>query len=334
MATEGSLTRISPLGTYGLGLTGGYGSYDSYMPYSMMNGYGMGMGMDSSIFGMGGYGLGMGGYGGMNMMLQYPLLYGQIQAQMENNQLEHAIDMQAGMNRYGVAAHKSSDRALFEKVANNGQVQYGIDNLYRTVISGDQKAIMKQFNEVRNYILQTYSKELDHLGKEINPVATANEYIKRIYSNTISAQTNQPADLEDDIRRYGESPIVNGWRQGMRKGHQGAYVDETLQYCFGRDIDEKANKDFSQTVGKVAGHITQPFAKGAVGAGIGAAAGATAYVVGGGAVSLTKKAFGGNLNKFKFGALGKWAYIGALAAGAAAFIGDAIWQFTGNKATS
>ena len=330
-----SLQALSPLGTAGLGLSGGYGSYDMYMPYSMMNGYGMGLGMDSSIFGLSGYGLGLGGYGNyMNSMLQYPLLYNQVQEQIEKNQLNHSIEMQDGMNKYGVAAHKSSDRAIFEKVANNGQVKYGIDNLYRKVLEGDQDGIVKQFKDVRNYILQTYSKELNHLGNEINPVATANEFIKSIYASTVTEATGQIADLETDIRKYGDNAIKNGFYQGFRNGHHKTYVDETLKSCFGRDIDQKEYKEHMQGIAKGAGRVAQVVEKGAIGAGIGTAAGAATYILGGGIASVAKKAFGGNALKFSMKALGRWSVVAGLAAGAVALVGDVLWQASENKSAA
>gem|GEM_PF-1987467 len=330
MAPGLSLNGISPLGLYGLGGTGAFGSYDSSMPSSMMSGYGMGagMGMDSSIFGMGAMnpytaGMGLGGYG-MGAMLQYPLLYGQIQAQMENNQLAHAIQMQDGMNRYGVLAHRSSDRALFEKVANNGQVQYGIDNLYQVVRKGDQDAIKRQYDEVRNFILQTYRDELNDLGTEINPIVTANEYIKRIYSTSVSAKTGQIADLETDIVRYGDGPFMNGFLQSVRKGHHGSYTDETLQYCFGRDIDEKGYKDHKRVLGKTAGgivnFITKPLAGMAAGAGI--------FATG----NLIAKGIGA-IFKHPVKLSGRFAKVGAIL-GLVAGLGDAIWQITGNSKTT
>lgn len=326
-----SLQALSPLGTTGLGLTGGYGSYNMYMPYSMMNGYGLGLGMDSSIFGLNGYGMGLGGYGYMNSMLQYPLLYNQMQEQIEKNQLNHSIEMQEGMNRYGVAAHKSSDRAVFEKIANNGQVKYGIDNLYRKVVEGDQDGIVKQFKDVRNYILQTYSNELNHLGNEINPVATANEAIKTIYASTVLEATGQLADLETDIKKYGDNAIKNGFYQGFRNGHHKTYVDETLRSCFGRDIDQKEYKDHMQGIAKGAGRAAQVVEKGAIGAGIGAAVGAGTYILGGGVASVAKKAFGGDFIKFSLKSLGKWGILCGLAAGAVAFVGDIIWQASGSS---
>ena len=333
MAPGYFLNGISPLGYYGLGGTGAYGSYDTFMPSSLMSGYGMGygMGMNGSIFGMNalsGYGMGLGGYG-MNAMLQYPLLYSQVQAQMENNQLNHAIQMQQGMNRYDVLAHRSSDRALFEKVANNGQVQYGIDNLYQAVLKGDQDAIKHQYDEVRNFILQTYKDELDDLGTEINPLVTANEYIKRIYSTSVSAKTGGVADLETDIVRYGDSPFMNGFLQGVRKGHHKSYTDETLQYCFGRDIDEKAHKDFQQAAGKVAGHGAQVLKSGAVGAGV--AVGGTVLVksigkfIGSILPGAKANAWAKGIKCFK--GLG----IATLVGLGVGIIGDIIWQSVGTK---
>ena len=266
---------ISPLGTYGLGAMGGYGSYDAYMPSSYMSGMGAGMGMgmtDPSIFGMGLYG--MGGYG-MNAMLQYPLLYGQMQAQMENNQLNHAVQMQQGVNQYAVSAHSSSDKALIQKIMNNGDIQYNINNLRQKVVEGDQKGIMSEFDKIRNAILNTYSNEFDKMGTNINRVTTANEIIKRVYSATVSAQTNEVVDLEEDIVKYGQGSFGAGFMDGFRAGSHGRYTDQTLQYCFGRDIDQKKYKDEQKTFGKAIGSGASILEKGAWGAIVGVGGAAT-----------------------------------------------------------
>ena len=271
---------ISPLGTYGLGAIGSYGSYDAYMPSSYMSGTGAGVGMtDPSIFGMGGYGmgygLGFGGYG-MNAMMQYPLLYGQMQAQMEKNQLNHAMYMQNGVNQYGVSATESTDRSLFHTIGINGQIQLGVENLYRKVVSGDQKGIQDQFDELRNYILETYGDELKKLGSEARPIATVNQYIKQVYSQSVQAMTGQPASFEDDVRHYGRNALSAGFREGLKSGSSGIYTDQTIQHCLGVGIDEKGSKDRAQKVGKGLGYTVSTLEKGAYGAIIGTAGTATA----------------------------------------------------------
>lgn len=251
---------ISPLGTYGLGATSGYSSYDMFMPSSYMNGmnYGLGMGMNGSIFGMGGY--------GMDAMLQYPLLYGQMQAQMETNQLNHAIQMQNGMNQYAVLSNRSSDKALIQKIMNNGDIQYYIDNLYQKVKEGDQKGIQEQYKALREAILNTYSNEFDKMGTNINRYTTANEIIKSVYNSKISAQTGQAADLENDIKRNGSGAFGTGFKSGFRSGSHGQYVDQTLQYCFGRNIDQKDSKDTAKIAGMAVGSLANIAEKGAYGA--------------------------------------------------------------------
>ena len=280
MTTGYGILGLSPLGTYGLGATGGYGSYDMYMPSAYMNGTGAGINpmmgmMDPSIFGLGAYG--MGGYG-MNAMLQYPLLYGKVQAEMEKNQLNHAKYMQNAVNQYGVSATESTDRSLFHKIGLNGQVQLGIENLYRKVTEGDQKGIQDQFDQLREYILETYRDELKALGTEARPIATVNQFIKYAYSQSVQAMTGQPASFEDDVRKYGRNPWSAGYREGLKAGSSGLYTDQTIQHCLGVGIDEKPSKDRAQKFGKGIGYFVSTVEKGAYGAILGS--GATAIGIG------------------------------------------------------
>lgn len=253
----------NPLGNVGLGMSGAYGSYDAYMP-SMM-GMNYGMGMMNPMSSMGGM---MGG-----MMGAYPTFMAQmqnVQNMLEKNQAQHSSAMHHILHQNEVNALRTTDSSLILKKLTNGGSHEGIAKLYAKVREGDQDGIRTEFTNLKNEILHRYSKEFAAYGDKINPSQEANKIIKDLYSRIIHAQTGQIADLEADIKRYGDSSLVNGIMQGLRTDHHGSYVDETLNYCFGYDIDQKGSKDMKQTIGKGLGSVASALEKGVYGLGIGA----------------------------------------------------------------
>ncbi len=304
------------LGNLGLGSTGAYTSYDNYMP-SML-----------SMTGMGGYGgmSGLNSMGGLGMMGMYnPAFMAQMmtaQQQIEQAQLIHAGNMHEGMVKNEVRAVRDTDSALIAKILTNSSVQQDLQNLYNKVIEGDQDGICTQFDKLREQILNTYKDEIAERGSEENPRKASAEIIEKIYSQMATAWHNDGTthSLRDDIVKYGESAMFNGYRQGLRPGHQERYVDETMMHCFGLEINEKESKDLRQTIGKAGGRTVSVLEKAAYGG----VAGATAYTVGKGALSVVRKMCGKELLKFKPQQFGKWAFV---AAGLAA-VADIAWQIS------
>ena len=315
----------SALGTYGLTPSGSYGSYDNYMP-SMM-------GMNGSIFGASPMNAMMNPMMNPMMAMYNPTYMTQTQQQIEASQLAHANNMHAGVLGNEVAAHRRSDSALIQKALTNSDIKQGVRNLHEQVIKGDQKGIREEFDKLKAYICNTYADEIAARSDKLNPSTSAAELIEIAYSRIISAQRGgKIANLYDDILEHGETSFENGFMQGFRRGHQGQYVDETINHCFGLRIDEKEHKDFAQKIGRVAGGGASILEKGAMGLGVGAALGASAYTFGGGAVSLGGKALGlCKSMKFNLKTLGKWAIIPAtvLAIGSAAY--ETIKQFSKPK---
>ena len=251
-----------PLGNIGLGATGTYGSYDAYMPsmYSM-NPMATGYGMNNSIFGMGG------------MMGMYnPMFMAQMQQQVESSQIAHAGRMHSAVLGNELNAHRFSDSVLINKILTNGDVKQGIQNLYAKVREGDQDGICTEFDKLKHYIYTTYSDELKSRGDKINPSTAATEIIEAVYGNIISAQNGgQVADLRSDIKRYGDGAAMNGFLQGFRTDHHSRFVDETMNHCFGLEIDQRGSKDFKQDFGNGLGRIASALEKGVYGAGAGMA---------------------------------------------------------------
>lgn len=236
-------------GNYGLGASGMYGSYDQYMPSTL--------------------GMNYGGYGMPGMMGMYnPMYMARLQAQMEEAQLQHAGNMHAGVLNNEVRANVETDRALVSKMLTNGDIQLGVQNLYAKVREGDQDGVCHEFDKLKQYVMNTYADELKKMGGEINPAISATRIIENVYLSVTNSS------LRGDIQKYGETSFNNGFMQGFRDGHQGRYVDETMNHCFGLEINQKKSKDRRQDIGKGVGVGASVLEKGAIGAAGGATVGA------------------------------------------------------------
>ena len=263
MASGYGISAIgSQLGNLGLGTTGAYTSYDSYMP-SMLGMNGM-MGMNGSLFG---------GMNGMGMMGMWnPTFMGQMQQmqqQIEASQLDHASNMHSGLLRNEVTASRTSNAALIEKILTTTDTHYGIDRLCAKVQEGDQDGICAEFDKLRNSILTRYKDEFAVMGTEINQVVAANRIIEELYSQIVSAKRGgAPVTLEADIREHGDGAFMNGFNSTFRTGHHKRYVDETINHCFGTEIDEKASKDRKKMYGSWVGRGASVVETGAYGAGL------------------------------------------------------------------
>lgn len=246
----------NPLGTLGLGMTGAYGAYDAYMP-SM-------------------YGINFGGmnYATMNpysMMGMYnPLYMSQLQNQMEINQINHAGSMHQILLNNEVQALRETDSALMQKMLTNGHIHTQVQNLRDKVMKGDQDGVCQEFDKLKNFIYQTYKKEIATNGNNGDLAASATQYVEFVYSQIVGT------NLRDDIIKYGESSFENGFQGAMNLGHSNRYVDETLNYCFNQRIDNYKQQEQDKTLGYAAGSVARFAKKGAIGAAIGATAWTTA----------------------------------------------------------
>ena len=290
---------MTGLGDYGLSTSSAYGNYDNYM--LGMNGLtGMGyaanpaMSMNGSVF----------PYGGYN-----PLFMGQMMSQMEMQQANHAANMHEVLMNNQTRAHRETDKALIDKIVSNASVQKGIKTLATKVREGDQDGICLEIDKLRQQIYKTYGDEIRARGSEENPYEAATQIIDVLYTQIVTAQNGETADLEQDILKYGDKAFKNGYKQGHRKGHHDRYVDETLQHCFGYRIDEKESKDRAQAIGKGVGKVVNGLEWGLAGAGIGSTAYGIRALIGRGA-SLK--------------GLGKWSVIGGLVGIGA----DILWKLS------
>ena len=265
MAPGYGISAISPFGNIGLGASGAYSSYD---PYMMSNYYGGGYinPADTTMY---------------NMYNMYnPTYWTQLQQQVEKSQLNHANYMHAGLKSNEVSAHRASTSALIDKIITNGGEKREVENLYQKVKEGDLKGACDQFDVLKNTLLRRYSTEFEAMGDKINKNQEAAYVIEQLYNNIISAQTGEIANLRQDIERYGDGALMNGFMQGFKTDHHNMYVDEALNHCFGLRIDQKGAKDHEQAYGKLLGGIGQLGKSGVLGLSAAAAISGVAGVTG------------------------------------------------------
>lgn len=298
------------LGNMGLGVSGAYGSYDNYMP-SMM-------GMNGSVFGMN------------PMMSMYnPAYYTQMQNMAEEMQLQHAGNMHAGVLNNEVKAHRETNQALINKILTDSDVQLGIQNLCEEVRKGsNQDAVCKEFNELKDYVLNTYKDELAARSDKIVPEVSAVRIIESVYYNMTKSK------LLDDIKRYGETATMNGFMNGFRKDHSERYVDDTINHIYGNPVDERKSKELRKEIATYAGRGASMLEKGAIGAGAGVAVAGTGILLNSLLTPKCIREWVGGLECFanasKWGTLKKFGKWGALAGMAL----DVWWQLSDNKAAA
>lgn len=295
------------LGNLGLSPTGTFASYDNTA-----------LGMNSSLFGM----------NPMMYGMYNPLYMGQMIAQMENNQVNHASNMHTTLLNNQVQANTETDRAQISNMITNGSIQRGITNLRQKILEGDGEGICAEFDKLKNQVYQTYHDELVARGSEENPNKAATRIVEGLYSQIVSAQTGQTVSLAQDIETYCENAAKNGWKTGVHKGHNNMYKDEVLQHCFGTRIDNEKSKNGAKNLMNGIGRTASVLEKGVIGAAVGSAGYGIIWGLSKGIHKLvSKKAFkdcGFNLSLNSFGKTAGWAAL-------AFAVGDIIWQICDNK---
>lgn len=298
----------SPLGNLGLGSTGSYTSYDMYMP-SMM-GMNYGMGMNGSVFGMGGL---------YNAYPAYMTQMAQAQQNIESSQLNHAGNMQAQVLTNQVNGYQNSDTAIIQSMLVNSDVQHGITLLHQKINEGDMDGACAEFDKLHSYVLKTYKAEFEKNADKINPHTSATRIIDGLYQQvaTTLAKDGRTHDLITDIREKGESYVTNGWNSGFKRGHHKKTADEALNHCFGTEIDNLQSKKTAEAISQGAGRVGSVVTKGAI-ASAGAVAG-TGIVLGlGKALSLGKLPWMKTMSKV-------WKPAAAIGLGLG-MVADILWQ--------
>lgn len=317
---------ISSIGSYGgFNPAGLYGSYYDPSMMSMMSGYGS-YGMSNPMM-MSGMGM-MGMYNPTFMAQQTDMMKQMYSAQneIEKMQLQNATQMHAAKEQAQVYNAQVHDRAFFNTVAINGDVQKGIREIYDAIRRGDMDYVTQKYFELKQVILNKYS---DHFSTSIgglNDKENIDHYISVLYSE-IAGGYNPGApkpDLRNDILTYGETPFEHGMNTTFlgNSGHNKLGAEQCLNQIYGTNINDAGSKAHAEKIGQWAGRVKE----GALAAGVGAVGGATALGI---AKILPfklntpfiKDAAG---NPGKLSGLGKWAWIGAIGLG----LWDVLWQMS------
>ena len=295
------------LGNLGLSPTGTFASYDNTA-----------LGMNGSLFGM----------NPMMYGMYNPLYMGQMAAQMETNQVNHASKMHTTLMNNQVQATTETDRAQVSNMLTNASIQRGVTSLRQKVLEGDGEGICAEFDKLKNQVYQTYHDELAARGSEEDPSVAATKLVENLYSTIVSAQTGQTVSLVQDIETYCENAGTNGWKTGFNKGHNEIYKDQVLNHCFGTRIDNAESKEASKTLMNGLGRVGSVLEKGVIGAAVGAGTyGITWGVTKGIHKLFSSKALkdcGFKMSMNSFGKTMGWAAL-------AFAVGDIIWQVCDSK---
>jgi len=322
-------TGISAIGSYD-GLSSLYGSYGSYYDptmMAMMGGYGS-YGMSNPML-MGGLGM-MGMYNPTFMAQQTEMMKQMYSAQNEiqKMQLQNTTDLHAAKEQAQVYNTQIHDRAFFETVAVNGDVQNGIREIYDAIRRGDMDNVAQKYFELKQVILNKYSDHYRNSLGGVNDKENINHLISTLYSEIAGGyDPSNPVkpDLREDILRYGENAFQHGMNTTFlgNSGHNRLNAEECLNQIYGTNINDAGSKEKVEKIGRGVGRAKE--------FGIATAAGATAGAT---LLGLGKILPFGMSSPFRSGGrlagVGKWAWVGAIAAG----IGDALWQMgvIGNRA--
>ena len=339
---------LSAIESYtGLGSSGLYGSYyNPYMMSSMMGGYGSiggyngyngyaGYGMTNPSF-MGSMGM-MGMYNPAFMAQQTEMMKQMYSAQNEIQQMQlknqtalHAVEQQAQV--YNAQVH---DRAFFETVAVNGDVQKGIREIYDSIRRGDMDYVAQKYFELKQVILNKYSDHFSNSIGGINDKENIDHFISTLYSEIGGGYnpTGAKPDLRNDILTYGETAFEHGANTSFlgNKGHNKLSAEDCLYQIHGTRVNDAGSKEKAEQLGGYWGRIKE----GLCASGVGAAAGAGVWGLGklftpsSWTTKIAKAASQANPSRFiktlsNCGKLGTCLKAGAVAL----LIGDVIWQMS------
>lgn len=266
----------NPLGLYGLG-TGSYSSLPTSLSMMggmppMMSGLGMtGMGM-TGLTGMDPMtsSMGMGAMGGM----YYPTFMAQMQQMQrdaEKAQLQHTGEMHDLTVQNGVNASQTDFDAIISKLMVDGGIQKYLKSLNDKVTEGDQDGICKVYDQLKSTIENQYRDEFKKRNVKDIP-ATINYMIKCLYTNAYTVPGRNPASLDNDVKRYGETSFMHGfWSNFHGKDYHKRSSEETLAYINGTPIDNYAGKKRMENYGAKTESCLEPVAALAAGYGAGLA---------------------------------------------------------------
>ena len=173
-----------------------------------------------------------------------------------------------------------------------------------------------------NYLME--EREYTKFAKELAQDKTGDiklnvdRYIEMMYNQIVSLQGGQPADLREDMKKYGETAFMNGFNRTFlgNKGHNDRYTEEAIAEIDGTRINDKGSKDRAQKWGGWAARGVEgllAYASGLIG---GVAA------LGVGKVFVSTIPCGSKLAAKSWGGAKSWGKVGAMCALGA----DILWQ--------
>lgn len=299
---------------YMMSSMGGYGSLNGYNGYNGYTGYGMSNPSFMSSMGM------MGMYNPAFMAQQTEMMKQMYSAQNEIQQMQlqnqtamHAVQQQAQV--YNAKVH---DRAFFETVAVNGDVQKGIREIYDSIRRGDMDYVAQKYFELKQVILNKYSDHFSNSVGGLNDKENIDHFISTLYSEIGGGYnpTGAKPDLRTDILTYGETAFEHGANTSFlgNKGHNKLSAEDCLYEIHGTRVNDAGSKEKAEQLGQYWGRTKEGLGATA----LGALGGVTAL----GIAKTLPFGIGKNLSFTKN--FGKWAWLGALALGVA----DVCWQLS------
>jgi hypothetical protein len=289
---------ISALGSYGLGSSGAYSSYDPLM-MSMMGNYGYGSMTDPAMMMNGGYGMNfmnpmmmpmMGGYGAgmyaadstgnnsyIDRLTEMYEKYNAMTEKLEERRLQHATEMHRKTQLSEVANLSSHDQAFFLKAVEDGDVQHCVREIHDAIRKQNMAYATKIFYELKQVIFNKFSDYFKTSDGNVNSEEKIKQYICILYSEIAGGYASSGGikpDLKDDILKYGPTSAEKGFFNSLfgNKKQNKLTGEETLYQMFGTGFEDV---DYKEKVEKAAGWAGRTAQVGAAGL-IGGAAGITA----------------------------------------------------------
>ena len=282
----GSISAIRN-GDYNAGL------YSSYNPSMLAAMGGYGSMYNPMMSGLGGYNTINPMMGSMGMMGMYnPTFMAQqtemikqmysAQNEIQKMNLEQQTNLHTAKEQAQVHNTAVHDRAFFETVAVNGDVQSGIRAIYDAIRRGDMDNVAQKYFELKQEILNKFGDHFTTSVSGLNDKENIDNYISVLYSEIAGGYnpgTPKP-DLRTDILTYGENPFEHGLHTTFmgNSGHNELTAEECLNQIYGSGyrINDQGCKDIAHKWGERAGKAKEF----GIYTGGGVAAGLTAWGLG------------------------------------------------------
>lgn len=330
--TEG----ISALGTYGGLGAGAYNYYDPTMMMGMMNGVGGNYWTNPMMnpMMMGGYGMGMGmsadSTENKNPYLEMYKQYYEAMEKLEEQRLEHQVQMHKKTQLAEVANLSDHDQSFFLKAVQDGDIQHGIREIHDAIRRKNLSYATQKFYELKQEIYNRFSEYFQSTEGNINTDEKIKQYICILYSEIAGAYASSGGikpDLKDDFDKYGENSFENAFNSHWfgNKNHNQLTGEQAKHQCFGTAEQDTGTKAIMAKLGTGTAAVGEVATASAIGGAVGATGFALGRMLLPNKLGWGKISFEHNLaKKFNLKRLPGAIKFCALGLG----IADAFWQFT------